>query len=236
MSLVNTNEEEMLFLYKDESIEQIVIELQDNYSNARMLELYSNTMWYAKKLSYSYCWNNDVSDDFMQISYIALSDAVKSFKPGKQYPFLAYYRKWLIHYFYRYTLEMRFPVKVPRDVDIKTSISDSITERLLMAMLTTTINSVSSFEKVELEILKEIIWERVDTDLSDENSRIIRGRFLELRTLSSLGEEFDIGAERVRLREIRSLKKLSHDETLQEIALNFFHDGDYVFDSYTVVA
>lgn len=200
-----------------------------------MLNLYSETMWYAKKISYSYCWDLNVVDDFMQISYLALDVSVKAFNPERGFPFLAYYRKWLVHYFYRYSLEMRFPLKIPRSAEIDTGLTESVTKKLLVASLQWD-KKENSFAKIEFETLKDIIWERVDTDLTEENAAIIRGRFINLRTLSDLGKEFDIGAERVRLREFRSLKKLSKDKILQEIATDFFCDGNYVFDTYTGVA
>lgn len=166
-------------------------------------------------------------NDCTQLAYLALYDAVINFKFIHKMSFINYYKKWMIHYFYEDMLLMGYPMRIT-----KTSVKEvdstkwiSIDEQAIVEIdnheghrLT---DSISLFSIMQSDLVSTI-WTLVDSELNEKNYYIIQQRFIHKRTLSSIGEELGIGKERVRLRILRSLNKLSKNKDLQQIAIDWF--------------
>lgn len=167
---------------------------------------------------------HDLSD-FLQIAYIALDTAVKVYKDNSGFPFISYFRKCLLHERYMQKMQISYPFKL-NQYSYKNFLQDECSFVDIASVDIATMDL--EFERIEQQMLKQVLWQRISYILSDTNSYILQRRFIHNDTLVQLAAKLNIGSERVRLREKRSLNKLRNDTVICEIARDYFLCGNTV--------
>ena len=224
-----------------ESNREAVLILQVGTSTDGMSDLYESNVsfiyYMAKKLGVP----SKQLDDFKQTCYFALSDAVRSFKPLDNFSFLTFYGRYIMHHHHRNRLLMDYPVRLPRyaykklkdyvnnvdGLDVGSAgVGDMARVRELtrpVVQLETRMDVIEAdFSQTETAQLNSTLWGEVSSVLDEKNMLVIRGRYLENRTLEDIGHELGIGKERVRQREIRSLNKLRKSDVLRRLAVDYY--------------
>lgn len=167
--------------------------------------------------------------DILQIAYLALDKAVKVYRFDSEYTFVAYYRRCLVHEIYLHTLLMKYPFRVSHQEYKRLKQQEQQPVLLLGNGLEcadqTDLSYASiddAFIDVEHKILRESVWHVVESELTSENFFIISSLYRDGKTRRDLACILNIGYERVRMREIRSLRRLRKVAFLKEIAFDYF--------------
>lgn len=162
-------------------------------------------------------------EDILQMAYIALDGAVHAFRPGGGHSFLSYFRRCFLHECYQHTLLMKYPLKVPHKEFQKQKQAGSWSFYHYGSAGSLDFNVLDGgFLDAELSVLRQSVWNTVRAELSEKNCYIITKLYRDGVSKRELAAELKIGYERVRLREIRSLKKLRENPFLREIAYDYF--------------
>lgn len=204
---------------------KLVADIQNSKDVCKNLQLlYDNNYGFIINYIKQYYHTEDSIEDFKQLAFLALIDAVNAFKLDSDYQFITIYKTWLNHYFYKYNLEMDYCCHV----DAKTykrlkSYSDRF-ESLENQQHEDEKASVDLYD-VEEKMLKDFLWDEVRITLTETNYFIIRSKYCLGKSLAQIGRELHIGRERVRQRELRALHKLSLNANIKAIALDFYNIG-----------
>lgn len=204
-------------MYQEELIEKIKagVDVKHSYQ-----QLFFSNYGLIYQMAEQYSTTGMCLDDCMQLAYVALHNAVQAYSGRSKYSFLSFFRRCLQHEFYVYKLEMCFPCRVPRSRAGSRGCDKLPTG---VALEEVEIHCLDfEYRSVENQLLSEALWKIVDTVLTAENCYIVKERFVRQKTLQSIGKELGIGAERVRMREKRALKKLRENEQVREIARMYY--------------
>lgn len=149
-------------------------------------------------------------DDFLQTAFIALYKACEAYAGNRQYSALAYYRMCLRHESYHMWLKAGGASK-------EVSLTDS-----LNTGKSNNKKYKEMYERVEQDFMDVFLWTRVSELLCASDVVIIRKRFCERRTLTSLGKEYGVTAEAIRQRIIKLCKQLRRDDGIMDVA-TYYH-------------
>lgn len=193
-----------------------------------LLALYDTNKGFIVHIAKQFDIPNHRYDDCMQLAYLALIDAVANYKFIYNSSFINYYQKWLKHYFYKDFVKMSYPMCLNshniKNIDqlkfysLEELFVEQSGESLQYTSLT---DSINVFDILEDDIINAI-WNIVHDSLSEINYYVIVQRFKHNRTLESIAKSLGIGKERVRLRILRSLKKLRFNDDLRQIAIDWY--------------
>ena len=154
-------------------------------------------------------------DELLQIAYLALDNAVKVYTFESKYSFLSFFRKCFFHECYVFRLENnytfklnQYSYKVFKESDLEVLDCSSV----CLAQLD------KNFDSIESNLISEILWGIVDEQLTPKNSYILHERFKKNKTFKEIASILGIGSERVRVREISSLKRLRNNKDVQQLA------------------
>ena len=173
-----------------------------------------------------YCFNimsmdfND-HDDFQQLCYLALLEALNGYDLDKQTSFLAYWKYYILSEYFQFRLQMRYCMAISRTTYNSLKSFSNINQIILSKYYE--IDHYHIEDKCINDVMFESIWEIVDADLSEKNAYILRQIYEEGRSLTSLSKELGIGVERVRQRKIRSLNRLRENVVLRGIYYAYFY-------------
>ena len=199
--------------------EDLVREIHENpdTKEKNILLLYNRNLGFIYNVMRRFVHDISFYPDYQQLAYLAVTDAVNAFNPSKEFKYLSYLNKCLLHYFYNFSLEMHNVMKVPRSYkQTKYKVPSACSDECLA--VTPYIDY--EYDSVEFETMKSLVWQEVEQVLTPVNAKVIKDRYLHGKTLAAIGRELGIGKERVRQREINSLIRLSHSHTLQQLALD----------------
>lgn len=203
--------------------ENLVAEIKAGINVKQNMELlYSSNLGLISTIANSWeVYDYDLRNDFFQLAYIALDTAVKSYDGTDGYSLMAYFRRCLLHEYYTYRLEMQFPLRVSRNAyrEHKSALPAFHLDNGVKQTFTVI---DESYDKVEEEMLNDVLWSEVANSLSEENYFVIYERFKGEKTLREIACELQIGSERVRLREQRSLNRLRKNKNIQKLAYDYF--------------
>lgn len=158
------------------------------------------------------CGNSGLREDFLQVAYIAMYKAGMSFKEDSGYSMLSYYRMWLRHESYQLWLKSGF-TKTSQEVPMDADLSDSVFYN----------KSYRITECVEREFMNQLLWERINSVLPERYVLVLVSRFKHNKTLSSIGNELGISAERVRQLIQKSCSELRNDPCVAEVAHYYYY-------------
>lgn len=193
---------------------KLIKEIQEGVSVKENLNsLFLNSLAYINFLTRKLCVPAQDQDDFYQLSFLSLRQAVYNFNLKKFDSFTAYFRFYVIHNYYQYHLCMHYPLRLSA-VTIKEFIYNSVelTDNILDS------KSQNDLLATEDELIKNTIWSLVLTKLDRKNADMIWLRYRCDMTYNKIGDLYGIGAERVRKRINRALNILKGDTQLKNIA------------------
>lgn len=201
----------------------IINRIQNSENVTQNLELL-----YCKNKNYIYymakCLKVPASqlDDFMQLSYLALYKAVRSY--NSQYSFSNYFSLFIRHEYYDFYLRMCFPIKVSHTFYQKFK-EDNCPILESYIPLDYYVEGPSS-DDVQFEdyiSLRVELWTIIRDNMSSLNFYIVQQRFINCRTFQDIGDELGIGKDRVRKRLVRCFQHLRENKRLKSIAADYFN-------------
>jgi RNA polymerase sigma factor (sigma-70 family) len=160
-------------------------------------------------------------EDFSQLCFIACMSAVKAYRRGTGNSFLAYYRRCILHEFYKYKLEMRFPVKVSQTDYQKVETEGIEFYQQLDGVLYAKLDD--TFEKVEMGLASDALWSAVHDSLDSISERLIVRNYLERVPLKEVGAEMGMDFKEVRRVHQAALRTLKRNTSIREIAKYFYN-------------
>lgn len=179
---------------------------------------------YSKFIEYCYgimCVDKNDHDDFKQLTYIALVEAIRGFDLSRQTSFIAYWKYYILSEYYQFKLQMHYCTSISRGTYTSLKSFSDINQIILDRLYTQNVYQID--DKCINDIMYESIWGIVDSVLTDKNSYILKQIYVKERTLTSIAKELEIGVERVRQRKIRSLEKLHENLVLRGIYYSYFN-------------
>ena len=183
-----------------------------------MQQLYCDNLRLLHTICTSLGLSRDERDEFMQLAYLALADAVKVYVPDGKYSFLSYYRQCLRHQYFVYRLEMKYPMRVNQNTYRNTQYSTV----LPLDVAVREANSDLDFIMAEDKLLAETVWNEVYAILTEENADIVFSYYGKGETYQTIGNRYGIGLNSVRKRVLRSLRLLRYSEQLRGIASDYY--------------
>ena len=155
--------------------------------------------------------NEQNFDDFVQMAYLAFDKTVRTYDQDSTFSMLSYYRLNLKHECYVSWLDEKKHMLCTED-ELNAVIEYSEPYNKMKGVS----------EIVEEEFMDKLLWERVQRVLQQPNSQIVVEKYAKQRTLTSIGREYGISAERVRQRLLKSYSVLHDDLYVRDIA-EFYH-------------
>lgn len=195
------------------SNEELAVMIQ-NGNNSLMLQLWEGVYGLVKHFAYRYITALEgrrglVLDDLMQAGYLALVDAVASYKPEE-----AAFSTWLVIYLRREFNEAaglygerkkNEPLEAALSLDKPLLDGEDIT----LADVVEDSGAAYTLESVEdriwLDQLREILGEMM-VEMPEKQAEILHRRFWQNQTYTEAGEEIGITAENVRTSERQALR------------------------------
>ena len=169
---------------------------------AALAELYKNNKGVIRLAAGRFSRNNEDFEDLMQIGMIAIIDAVRAYD-GK-YVFLTYLKWTMHHHFYKYATNQ---YKL-----VCSELTDDLIESLVYH---------PARDVIAEDILGKVL-ECMRSTLDEKNYKIMLEHICLDKSFAEIGMNLGIGRERVRMREVRSIKKLQENKDLQRIAAEYF--------------
>lgn len=210
----------MLLLYCEYLIRQAKETAGKEEQQQLLGELFFANYGLVLTFEQSFKVQNDEREDFEQLCYLALVQAFNAYQLGSKNSFLSYYRRCILHQFYVYKLEMRYPVKMPREEfravengELEVSLTDcqfnygDLDDNLLC---------------VEETMMSDVVWGEVEQVLAWNDVLLLKRRFCDEATYKELAEEFGVDPNTLRFKQHRLLIKLKKDTRLHEIARDFY--------------
>lgn len=186
--------------------EALVCKLKKHWDNDLAMELFRQNLGFCAIYVKKYCFNCCDAEDYFQLAYIALINAVREYDSNSGYNFLTYYKTYLNSEFYRFNHKVQFPFSCSFQ-DYRKLITKEKTvsyDRFLR------VNSIDT-SIAENTIVEVETWEYLRRVLTPVNYKVMFDYFVRGKTMAAIGRELGIGKERVRQRKLRILKKLSTD-------------------------
>lgn len=164
---------------------------------------------------------HDDLDDFLQLAFIALRNAIAAYEETSRFSFLSFFRRCLIHEYYVYKLSMHFPCRLTNGAYQK--IKESTEGLYAVELESIELHQLDyAYSASERALASSVLWDTVAQVLSAENTYIIRKRFIEECTFCEIAKELGVGAECIRQREKKSLNKLRANKVIQELRADFW--------------
>lgn len=188
-----------------------------------MQALYSENLGLLHVIGNELHLSKEDREDFMQLAYLALHDAIKAFSVDSEYSFLSYYRRCLRHTYFLYRLEMKYPTKL-NQYSIKHA--QSLNEN--NGVESVSFDSISfpstegGFKKCEDRLICDVIWREINVSLTPINADILYRYYKRNQTYREIGNNYGICINSIRSRIIRSLRILKRSKILQEIAKEYY--------------
>lgn len=167
-----------------------------------LLALYTNNKGIIIRAARRFARSQEDYEDLLQIAIFAVMDAINAFD-GK-YKFITYLKWTLHHHFYKFITEQY---------------------RFSSAVLIEEIEDGLVYQDDEGAIANSMLEQILDCmkqSLSKKNYEIMLEHLCLGKNFAEIGRDLGIGRERVRMREVRSIKKLKENEDLQKIAAEYF--------------
>jgi hypothetical protein len=164
-------------------------------------------------------------EEFEMICYEALIKAANHADLTKGYCFNAYWKKYILHEYLLEKIQLQYAFSLTT-AEYSTAKRDNVDlinnyyRRSTSKQEGLIINDV--YECVFQAELRKLVWIEVSKTVTNENAYILWELFSKNRTLTSLAQELHIGTDRVRMRKIRSLKKLKENKKLRELAYDYY--------------
>ena len=162
-------------------------------------------------------------EEFVSLSYVALLKAANNADVTKLEYFNGYWKRYILHEYIeeKLRIQYKFSISVSEYQKLKRNQVDGI-DSYRNSIIANSFVDNDSYDRVLDSELRKLLWSKVDDALDDVNAYILYEIFSEERTMVSLAEELGIGAERVRRRKVRSLRKLGMDEEIRRLARDFY--------------
>lgn len=167
-----------------------------------LLALYTNNKGIIVRAARRFARVQEDYEDLLQIAIFAVMDAVNAFD-GK-YRFTTYLKWTLHHQFYKFITEQY---------------------RFSSAALIEEIEDGLVYQDDESAVASSMLIQILDCmkqTLSKKNYAIMLEHLCLGKNFAEIGRDLGIGRERVRMREVRSIKKLRENEDLKKIAAEYF--------------
>lgn len=168
-------------------------------------------------------------EDYLQVSYLALVNAVRCFNFNFGTKFITYFRYWMKRYIYNFRMESTCQFHVP-ERKASAFIRDELPKLKIFPMekcFETKYSAVKSCGMEELyalecQLYKNQIWEEARRLLTPENYIMVYARFAEGVEFSVIAERAGITYDAARLRVHRSLAKLRKSPILKVFAQDLY--------------
>lgn len=172
------------------------------------------------KFSLSFGVQEQEKEDFVQLCYLALVQAVEAWQNDRLNSLLSYYRRCALHQFYVYKLEMRYPVKMSR-VDFRTAESGEITFEC-----TDYQSCYGDLDdrlcSIEQSLIRDAVWGEIDRVLQYRDALLLKRRFQDCAAYGELSKEFGEKASTLRFRQHHLLTRLKKNNNLRQLAKDAF--------------
>ena len=179
--------------------------------------------------------NSNLAEDLAQTAFFAVYDSAIKYNASKGLSYVGYLNLWLIHYFYQELIRMKYSFRITNTayyaakrlgrlsdfyaMDLsyleRSQILDGIADRSLLYTI--------RYEDIYSNALAKEFWKIVENSLTKMNYEIILLRFRDNLKYAQIAEKYNIGADRVRMRVIRSLKRLKYNTDIQIIAEDWYN-------------
>lgn len=188
-----------------------------------LLELYKLNYGFLYNYASSYFGSQWYMEDFLQLGYLAIEKAVTSYlstENEEKYDFIAFYKMWLHHYFFRFNCLMQKPLKIPTDEFIDAKEKFNIVEFLEDNI------KLEAPDNLESQMLNKelhyILCQEMSKVLEPKNYYIMQEVYFKDRSMASVGREIGMSRDAVRKRVLKSLNILKTNKDLQKIAKDYF--------------
>lgn len=213
------------------SNEEIVIKIQ-NGDNSLMLQLWGNVYGLVKKYAYRVYTALEgrrglVVDDYLQVGYLALVDAVNTYKPGA-----AAFSTWFVIYLRKHLLEaagMHGKRKINEPIDSACSLDKPLLdgEDVTLEDVVEDPGAASCMQSVEdqiwLDQLREVLGEMM-LEMPEKQADVLYRRYWKNQTYTQAGEEIGIAAENIRKNEWKGLCFLREPRNRKRLRPFFYFD------------
>lgn len=168
-------------------------------------------------------------EDYLQVSYLALVNAVRRFNFSFGTKFITYFRHWLKCYIYNFRMKSTCQFHVP-EREASAFARDEL-PKIKMLPIDKCFEAKCSVVKsygmeelyaIECQLYKNQIWEEAHRLLTPENYAMVYARFAEGVEFSVIAERAGITYDAARLRIHRSLAKLRKSPILKIFAQDLY--------------
>lgn len=238
--MINAWGEEMSKIKKDKK--QFNLELINLIQNGisvsyNLGRLYENNLGfiYETMINCNISPSSNLAEDLAQVAFFAIYDSAIKYDVSKGMSYLNYLNFWLIHYFYKELLRMKYSFKITNTayyaakrlgkisdfyaMDLSYLENSEILDGIADGSLLYTIR----YEDIYTNDLIKEFWKIVENSLTKMNYEIILLRFRDGLKYAQIAEKYSIGKDRIRMRVIRSLKRLKYNRDIQIIAKDWYN-------------
>lgn len=162
-------------------------------------------------------------DDFDQLCFFALIDAIDCYEEGRN-SFLSYFRRSVLHRYFMYRLEMNYPMRVGKRYyqDVKQNAPISCN---LDSCLQGYYKMDEAFRTIESGTVSTAIWEIVKSRVSATEYRILVMRFCGQLKFREIGEVMGFTETQIKTKKNNAFRKLRNNKNLIGIARDFYGIG-----------
>lgn len=204
--------------------EDLIFDVKEGINPGENLEqfFYAN-FGLVKFFQKAYGVRNEEFEDFSQLCFIACMNAIKAYKKGTSNSFLSYYRRCVLHEFYEYKMEQRFPYKVNRE-DAKILSANGfccieysdIVQSFGKEYLFTDLDE--NYNESEKRMMARLLWELVEEQVDTTAVNFLQDKFIHKMSYRELALKHSIEPSRVYNYYAKLLKKLKRSSDLKELA------------------
>lgn len=164
-------------------------------------------------------------EDFRQLSFVAFSDAAKYYKPNTKNSFLSYWRRCMLHEYYLYKLNTRYPLSIPRSAyqEFKNdgiAAAEAVYQRYCTA--TTYYQVDDTLTQIENECCSKTLWSIVEDTVGDFGSAILKEHFICNKTLAVISEELHCSATTITTEYNKAIRRLRKNKRLRSLASDMY--------------
>lgn len=181
-------------------------------------EFYFANFGILRSMCGSFRVRDSEEDDFYQLCFLAMLDALEAYHECVN-SFLSFYRRCIMHHYYMYKLETRYPMRLSKG-QFKRACDEGIETYNVEGMDFMELDT--NFTVAENALAADRIWNIVKSNVTPTEYLILSMKFKDDITYREVGERLGYLETQVKSKKNNAFRKLRKNKFLQDIACDFY--------------
>lgn len=202
--------------------EYLINEIKGQTEKEQMMllvqEFYFANFGILRSMRGSFRVRDSEEDDFYQLCFLAMLDALDAYHECIN-SFLSFYRRCIMHHYYMYKLETRYPMRLSKG-QFKHICDEGIETYNVEGMDFVELDT--NFTVAENTLAADRIWGIVKSNVTPTEYLILSMKFKDDITYREVGERLGYLETQVKSKKNNAFRKLKKNKFLQDIACDFY--------------